>query len=104
MRRRLALALFVSVAVAAVTAPRAATVPDRWTWKSLHRPLHIPRIVAGAACPVSALMPVDVGRLDLGQSLIAQLPGPGPAFPGPLGSDRPTLFFNYPPEPDQIGW
>jgi hypothetical protein len=73
-------------------APSSAAT--HWTWRSLHRPLHIPRIDPGTACPLSA--PTSV---DLGQEGTRRLPGRGPAYPT-LNHDG-TLFFFYPPLPTQ---
>ena len=49
-------------------------------WRALHRPLHLPRVTAGAPCPVSKVDPrVDWPRAHIfGGSGI----GPGPAYPG----------------------
>jgi hypothetical protein len=48
-------------------------------WPKLHRPLHLPRLAAGAACPVSGVdRRVDWPRTGIfGGSGI----GPGPAYP-----------------------
>jgi hypothetical protein len=67
------------VAAFLLTSPASAASP----WQRLHRPLHLPQLAAGAACPVS---PVDrhvdwdaVNGFGLGI-------GPGPVYPG-LGAD-----------------
>jgi hypothetical protein len=62
-----------------------------WTWRSLHRALHIPRIAAGATCPVSAATSVD-----LGSEGVRSLRGRGPAYPTLTGSEQ-SLEFVYPP-------
>jgi hypothetical protein len=78
-----------SVAFAATPVASSST---HWTWRSLHRPLHIPQLSAGAPCPVSATHPVG-----LGANGTLELPGPGPAYPSLIGG-RPVDFF-YPPPP-----
>jgi hypothetical protein len=52
-------------------------------WATLHRPLHLPRVAPGGACPVSSVnRHVAWSRINIfGGSGI----GPGPVFPG-LGS------------------
>jgi hypothetical protein len=83
-------ALLLVVVTLGVAAPSSAST--HWTWRSLHRPLHIPRIEPGAACPLSALTAVD-----LGANGVRSLPGRGPAYPTlNRGS---TLEFFYPPLP-----
>jgi hypothetical protein len=72
-------ALLVAAAVGLVEPLGASSTP----WAKLHRPLHLPRLAPGAACPVSR---ID-GRIDweririFGGSGI----GRGPVYPG-LGS------------------
>ena len=57
---------------------------------ALRRPLHVPRIAAGARCPVSKAHTVSPA---FGPGL-----GPGPVYP--IGFDaRGTLSFAYPPPP-----
>src|SRR5437870_650740 len=65
-----------------------------WTWASLHRPMHLPPVAAGAACPVSPQRPVQLGAGDSWT-----LPGPGPAYP--VLSPGTVLSFTWPPTPDQ---
>ena len=97
-----------SVALAAVFvvafggAASAARKPH-WTWRSLHRPLHIPHIEAGASCPLSSKT-----RVDLGQEGVLALPGRGPAYPN-FGDAKRVLEFWWPPIPQQVdfygtGW
>ena len=74
-----------------------------WTWRSLHRRLHVPRRAPGSACPVSPRPSVD-----LGSEGVQTLPGKGPAYPNP-GYGGTTLNFIWPPQPDQqdfygTGW
>ena len=75
-----------------------------WTWASLHRPIHLPRLAPGVECPVSASR-----RVDLGPAIdSAPLPGPGPAYPAGLAPDV-AVEFVYPPDPRQAdfygtGW
>jgi hypothetical protein len=73
-----------------------------WTWRSLHRPLHLPTVAAAASCPVSPERRVTVGVADS-----MALPGPGPAYPD-LGPGT-VLPFTWPLTPDQVdfygsGW
>jgi hypothetical protein len=74
---RAAVALAVVCATAA-TYVHAGSASD--VWRKLHRPLHLPRLAAGATCPVS---PVD-RRLDWKPINIFGVSGigPGPVYPG----------------------
>lgn len=58
----------------------AETVGASGPWAKLRRPLHLPRVATGAACPVSRVDPrVDWGRANIfGGSGI----GRGPVYPG----------------------
>jgi hypothetical protein len=68
----------------------AGIVAPGWTWESLHRPLHVPRIAAGAPCPVSHRPArVDFARYRIGAGL-----GPGPAFPI-FGGRPPVALLDY---------
>jgi hypothetical protein len=74
----------VVLAVAAVAAPAAGGARD--PWKALHRPLHLPKLATGAACPLSHVDPrVDWKRAHIfgGQGI-----GRGPVYPG-----LPSAFF-----------
>ena len=101
-RAAASVALAAALVVAFGGAASAAHKP-RWTWRSLHRPLHIPRLAAGAACPLSPKT-----KVDLGTEGVTALPGRGPAYPN-LGGGAQTLEFVYPPLPQQTdfygtGW
>jgi hypothetical protein len=76
---------FVAVlTVAAVAAPAAGGARD--PWKSLHRPLHLPKLAAGAACPLSHVdrsVPWEQTNIFGGQGI-----GRGPVYPG-----LPNAFF-----------
>jgi hypothetical protein len=96
--RRIGWLLLIATSAAFAATPIASS-STHWTWRSLHRPLHIPRIAPGAACPLSATHSVG-----LGSNGTFELPGPGPAYPMLLGG-RPVDFF-YPPlatQPDFYG-
>jgi hypothetical protein len=71
----------LSVAAAVIAASAGAGVDAGWT--ALHRPLHLPRVSAGGACPVSRVdQRVNWDRANIfGGSGI----GRGPVYPG-LGS------------------
>ena len=77
----------------------AAAAPARQpTWRSLHRPLHIPRIASGAPCPTSK--PDPRGDLSRFKGLNGQAWGRGPAYPALQERDgKPVLDFVYPPDP-----
>jgi hypothetical protein len=68
------------LAALAVVQPVGASDP----WATLHRPLHLPRLAPGAACPVSPVDPrIDWTRTNIfGGSGI----GRGPVYPGLGGS------------------
>jgi hypothetical protein len=92
--RRISWLCLGATSVALVVIGPAGSAADRWTWRGLHRPLHIPRIDPGAPCPLSALT-----TLDLGQEGMRSRPGRGPAYPSlSRGS---MLEFFYPPIPAQ---
>jgi hypothetical protein len=66
------------------------------TWRSLHRPLHIPHIAPGTPCPTSKPDP----RGDLSRfGFVGTAWGRGPAYPGGLGNEKPVLIYAYPPNP-----
>ncbi len=95
-------ALAAAFVVALGGAASAARKPH-WTWRSLHRPLHIPHLAPGAPCPLTPKTKVDLGAAGKWT-----LPGRGPAYPN-LGDGAQTLEFVYPPEPQQTdfygsGW
>ena len=91
-RAVLAAALVLALGGAALAAP--ARQP---TWRSLHRPLHIPHIAPGEPCPTSKPDP----RGDLGRfaGFGGTAWGRGPAYPAGLGDDKPVLVYVYPPIP-----
>jgi hypothetical protein len=73
--RRLALCLVGVAAVATALVPPAAARGDGWS--TLQRPLHLPHITPGAACPVShADRSVHFDRFGIARGI-----GPGPAYP-----------------------
>ncbi|MGB2954133.1 MAG: hypothetical protein WBB74_12190 [Gaiellaceae bacterium] len=67
-------------------------------WQRLERPLHTPTIPRGSPCRTSPATG-DLSRIGF----VGTAWGPGPAYPGGLGNDRPMLSFKYPPPPDS-GW
>ena len=83
----------VGALIVAVGGTASAAGKARWTWRSLHRPLHVPRIAVGASCPVSAMTTVDLGREGK-----RTLPGRGPAYPNFVDE---TFQFVFPPPPEQ---
>jgi hypothetical protein len=69
------------------------------TWRSLHRPLHIPRIAPGTPCPTSK--PDPRGDLSRFGGLVGTAWGRGPAYPVLQDRDgKPVLDFVYPPGPN----
>jgi hypothetical protein len=84
MRRLTALAGCALLAGLATAQPLGASDP----WAKLRRPLHLPRLAAGAPCPVS---PVDK-RIDWSRAQFPGSPGVGrgPVYPG-LGSTNGVL-------------
>ena len=76
MFRSLAVATGLAGAIALTSTAAAGGNP----WVALRRPLHLPRLAAGASCPVSHVDPrVPWKRIDIfGGAGI----GPGPVYPG----------------------
>jgi hypothetical protein len=91
MRRVLA---FVVSSAGVLAVAGAAFSSSEDVWKALRRPLHIPHIAAGAACPASSAdTSFDFRSFGIGQGY-----GPGPAYPlFPYAPDRASLDFDYPP-------
>jgi hypothetical protein len=86
-------ALVLLVAGAAYAAPTRQP-----TWRSLHRPLHIPHIAPGTPCPTSK--PDPRGDLSRFKGLVGTAWGRGPAYPVIQERDgKPVLDFAYPPAP-----
>jgi hypothetical protein len=84
---RIASCLAAVVACSAATGASAGADP----WRALHRPLDVPRLAPGAACPVSRVdRSVDFAGFGIAPGL-----GRGPAYPVGLG--RGTLEL-APPE------
>jgi hypothetical protein len=75
-------AVFACALLAALALVQAVGASDPWA--RLHRPLHLPRLAPGAACPVSRVdQRVDWKRINIfGESGI----GRGPVYPGLGGS------------------
>ena len=67
-----------------------------WTWRSLHRPLHLPTVAEGAPCPLSPGRSVRLGKGD-----VMSLAGPGPAYPVLAGGN--VLNFFWPPQGEARG-
>ena len=81
-----------------VVGAAAANAPREPSWKSLHRALHLPRVSAGASCPVTTLRPVRLANDE-----VRPLAGAGPAYPILNGA---YLDFYWPPlssQPDFYG-
>jgi hypothetical protein len=73
--RGIGILLVFLAAVAVGIAPAAAARDDDWS--ALHRPLHLPHLASGAACPVAHPDPaVDFSRFGVARGL-----GRGPAYP-----------------------
>lgn len=87
---RIACSIAVVVGLATAEGSSAASDP----WKALHRPLDVPRLAAGAVCPVSAS--VDFERYGISSGL-----GPGPAYPVLGGS---TLDLSPPKNFESRVW
>jgi hypothetical protein len=84
----------VVIAVASIASAPAASARSVDVWRALRRPFHLPKIAAGADCPVSAR-----SRVDLGAEGVRMLPGRGPAYPNFDSSGE--LDFYWPPLPTQ---
>ena len=82
--------LAVSLTIA-LTLGLAQTATAAESWRDLHRPLHLPQLVAGEACPVST---VDE-RIDWESANIfgGSGIGRGPAYPGLGGADPVGHFY-----------
>jgi hypothetical protein len=77
---------------------RKEEAPPQDEWGQLRRPLHLPTVAPGAACPVSS---IDE-RFDFGRYGIAKGIGPGPAWPIGLEQPGSVLRFQYPPPPTTV--
>lgn len=64
-------------------------------WKALHRPLRIPRLARGTACPTST----EDTSIDFPSFSVSAGIGDGPVYPTGLlkAGGPPTLMFRYPP-------
>ena len=90
-RVALAAALVLALGGAAFAAPAR-----QLTWRSLHRPLHIPRIAPGMPCPTAK--PDPRGDLSRFEGIVGTAWGRGPAYPVLREQDgKPVLDFVYPP-------
>jgi len=95
--RLVALVMPLVLAAGAGYALGSATGGAATSWRELHRPLHLPELNPGDACPVS---PVD-SSVDWEQTGIfgGSGTGRGPAYPGLGGADG-TVYVNEPRD----GW
>lgn len=97
MTRARLLASLVALAASLVLVETASAGP---TWRELHRPLDLPVVSAGEACPIS---PVDP-RVDWEETNIfgGSGTGPGPVYPG-LGYP-PVGELTTTPDNRREGW
>jgi len=88
VKTRVALAVVIGLFVAAAAAT-AVDPGSRDTWEPLRRPLHLPKLAAGATCPVSRPDP----RVDWDRTRMFGGPGigRGPVYPG-LGAHSGLLW------------
>jgi hypothetical protein len=70
-----------------------AIAPPSDEWTKLRRPMNLPSVAPGAACPVSGLDET----FDFGKYGVAKGVGPGPAWPVGLAQPGSVLKFEYPP-------
>ena len=84
--------LLLGVAAGAVEGKRKPA----WTWRSLHRPLHLPTVAPGSPCPLSPVRSVRLAKGD-----VLSLAGPGPAYPRLDGGN--VLHFFWPPQGESRG-
>jgi len=79
-------AILAVLACVALGVPATVTADD---WSALHRPFHLPKLAAGAKCPVSS---VDRRIAWKGVNIFGGSGiGPGPVYPG-LGSSSGLLW------------
>jgi hypothetical protein len=84
---------FSRVVVFRVLREQGTTPVPEDEWAKLRRPLSLPSIAPGAACPVSTLdESFDFGRYGVARGI-----GPGPAWPIGLAQPGSVLRFAYPP-------
>jgi hypothetical protein len=77
---------------------------DYW-WEGLRRrPVNVPSLPSGKACPTSSASG-DLSRIGTQPAIRGSAWGPGPAYPWGLTHEggRPLLRFDYPPRPES-GW
>jgi hypothetical protein len=74
-----------------------------YDWSALYRPLHVPRLVAGAPCPASAPRRKVHPAVSVN---ISRAFGPGPAYPTlSVRSGHAAVVMVWPPtEPPYLGW
>jgi hypothetical protein len=91
-RSSCALARSASVAVLlCALGSTAASASPRDVWGKLERPLHLPRLAAGARCPVSTVDPTaQFGAFGTARGI-----GDGPAYP--IGFSRPGSVLGIAP-------
>jgi hypothetical protein len=87
--------LLAALVVAALTLAPAGVGSKGVDWPALHRPLHLPALGAGGACPVSRAAP-QIGGQRYG---ISGAIGPGPVYPVLGGS----AFLMVSPRPEEWG-
>jgi hypothetical protein len=88
-------ALVVVLALAGIA---SATPLQRDPWKSLHRPLRIPRLAPGAPCPTSPTQAAS----SLAPAFSGFVLGRGPVYAGAFPADA-VIRYNA-TRPDSNGW
>jgi hypothetical protein len=87
-----------AISLSAVLALILFSAPSMGTsdpWAKLRRPLHIPHIAPGSACPTTAA----TGQLP-SPPFVGTKFGRGPVYPGFGRVDRALIHFQYPPPPN----
>ena len=90
--------IVVAVLVAAAVAATASSSVRLDPWRVLHRPLHIPHLEPGAACPTSPTQPAEALNPAFGGHVLGRA---GPVYGGAFS---PAAVVHYANAPADLGW
>src|SRR5438045_6741640 len=85
--------IVVAVPVAPAVAATAGSSARLDPWRVLHRPLHIPHLEPGAACPTSPTQPAEALNPAFGGHVLGRA---GPVYGGAFSPDAVVHYANGP--------